>query len=185
MYCYSFSLILSIKSCWQNKFVIKIFAFWIFEFLLRTFGTSKPSPKLPYGLNPIYKTVVAEEKVAAPITPISDRIANAKAMVLAFAAEHSLLFALVPKVIELTKALAKAQKALESLTMNRTTASYLTRYEVGKTFEHYVTEMMKCTKFSFKNFIECWQFLFAFIVLWWGKLKFVTLDHSPALKLTV
>lgn len=34
-------------------------------------------------------------------------------------------------------------------------------------------------------FIECWQFLFAFIVLWWGKLKFVTLDHSPALKLTV
>lgn len=86
--------------------------------------------------------------MAAPITPISDRIANAKAMVLAFAAEHSLLFALVPKVIELTKALAKAQKALESLTMNRTTASYLTRYEVGKTFEHYVTEMMKCTKFS-------------------------------------
>lgn len=82
-------------------------------------------------------------------------IANAKAMVLAFAAEHSLLFALVPKVIELTKALAKAQKALESLTMNRTAASYSTRYVVGKTFEHYVTEMMKCTKFSLINFIEC------------------------------
>lgn len=45
-------------------------------------------------------------------------------MVLGFAAEHSLSFALVPKVIELTKALAKDQKALESLTMNRTTASY-------------------------------------------------------------
>lgn len=88
--------------------------------------------------------------MAAPITPISDRIANAKAMVLGFAAEHSLSFALVPKVIELTKALAKDQKALESLTMNRTTASYLTRYGVGKTFEHYVTEMMKCTKFSLK-----------------------------------
>lgn len=86
--------------------------------------------------------------MAAPITPISDRIANAKAMVLGFAAEHSLSFALVPKVIELTKALAKDQKALESLTMNRTTASYLTRYEVGKTFEHYVAEMMKCTKLS-------------------------------------
>lgn len=32
--------------------------------------------------------------------------------------------------------------------MNRTAASYLTRYGVGKTFEKYVTEMMKCTKFS-------------------------------------
>lgn len=80
--------------------------------------------------------------MAAPITPISYRIANAKANVLGFAVEHSLSFVLVPKVTELTKALAKDQKALESLTMNRNTASYLTIYGEGKTFEHYVTEMM-------------------------------------------
>lgn len=118
------------------------------QIILGAFGGPKSSPQLPYGLNPMYKTVVAEDKVTAPITPINDRIANAKAMVIGFAAEHSLSFSLVPNIIELAKALANDGITLDSLSMTRTTASYLTRYGVGKTFEHYVVEMMKHTKFS-------------------------------------
>lgn len=76
--------------------------------------------------------------------------------------------------------------------MNRTTASYLTRYEVEKTFEHYVAEMIKCTKFSLNmdestsnNFHRVLTILVSFYCPVMRQVKVCHFGHSPALKLTV
>lgn len=91
--------------------------------------------KAPYGIHPMLKSAATpQEPTPAPITPLQDRIANAEPMVLAFTAENSLSFAMVPAVIELLKVLARDKKVLYPLSMNRTTASYKTRFGVGKKF---------------------------------------------------
>jgi len=82
------------------------------------------------------------------ITPLNDRIVNAESMVLSFTAENSLSFSLVPGLIDLSKALARDKKALDSLSMNRTTASYKTRFGVGKTFHDIVIDEMRSNHFS-------------------------------------
>ena len=52
-----------------------------------------------------------------------------QAMVTAFAAEESLPFSLVPKIVELAKELAKDTEALAHMKLgDRTTASYKTTY---------------------------------------------------------
>ena len=89
-----------------------------------------------------------QEPTPAPITPLQDRIANAERMVLAFTAENSMSFVMVPVVIELLKVLVRDKKALYSLSMNRTTASYKTRFGVGKKFSEEAIDDMKANFFS-------------------------------------
>jgi hypothetical protein len=54
----------------------------------------------------------------------------------------------VPKVIQLAKTLSKDKKALESVSMSRTTASYKTCYGVGKTFQEDLIGKLQSTYFS-------------------------------------
>lgn len=75
-------------------------------------------------------------------------IVNSEAMVLAFAAEHSQSFSIVPDLIDLAKALAADRKALDSLSMNRTTVSYKTQFGIGKSFRDQLVSTLRSTKFS-------------------------------------
>ena len=70
-------------------------------------------------------------------------------MILGFTAENSLSFSVVPRKIDLAKALASDRKALDSLHINRTTASYKTQFGIGKTFAEQLNSTLKCTPFSF------------------------------------
>ena len=70
-------------------------------------------------------------------------------MVIGFAAENYLSFSVVPGIIDIAKALAADQKALESMSMNQTTASYKTRFGVGKTFENQLDAVLRSTPSSF------------------------------------
>jgi len=67
---------------------------------------------MPYGIHPAFK-VTAKFSEPVPVTPLNDRILNAEAMVLGFAAENSLSFSVIPGIVDITKALAADQKALE------------------------------------------------------------------------
>lgn len=103
---------------------------------------------MPYGIHPAFKaTAKVSEPVSVTETPLNDRILNAEATVLGFARENSLSFSVVPGIIDIDKALATDQKALES--MNQTTASYKTRFGVGKTFENQLDAVLRSTPFSF------------------------------------
>lgn len=64
-----------------------------------------------------------------PLTPVRHRTSNMEAMVLGFAAENSLSYSVVPKIIKLSKELSRGPRALDKLSMDRTTASYTLRYE--------------------------------------------------------
>lgn len=91
----------------------------------------------------------APEGASAEIaTPLEDRIVNQEAMLLAFTAEYSLSFAIVPSLIQLGKTLSQDKRALEHLEMSRTTASYKTRFGVGKTFEDKLLQNLRSVHFS-------------------------------------
>lgn len=105
---------------------------------------------MPYRIHPAFKaTATFSEPVPVTVTPLNDRILNAEAIVLGIAAENSLSFSVVPGIIDIAKALAADQKALESMSMNQTTASYKTRFGVGKTFENQIDAVLRSTPFSF------------------------------------
>lgn len=80
--------------------------------------------------------------------PLKDRTSNQEAMVLAFVAEKSLSFSMVGDIIKLSKALAQDKKALNALSMDRTSASIKTNYGVGKTFEDRLFKILQNTAFS-------------------------------------
>lgn len=86
--------------------------------------------------------------VPKPAVPVGDRKTNNEAMLLAFVVDNSLPFTLAPKLLNLTKALASDPKALNSMSMDRTTASYKTRLGLGKAFEEDLVEDLKRNKFS-------------------------------------
>ncbi|CAC5387834.1 unnamed protein product [Mytilus coruscus] len=69
------------------------------------FGTKESN--VPYGIHPMFKSLSVQQNDAKPVTPLNDRVINTEAMVLGFAADHSLPFSLVPKLIGLSKTLAK------------------------------------------------------------------------------
>ncbi|CAC5405152.1 unnamed protein product [Mytilus coruscus] len=85
------------------------------------FGTKESN--VPYGIHPMFKSLSVQQNDAKPVTPLNDRVINTEAMVLGFAADHSLPFSLVPKLIELSKTLAKDKNCRG----HSTTQKYLLR----------------------------------------------------------
>ena len=77
------------------------------------------------------------------MTPMQDRIVNSEAMLLSFMAENNMPFTAAPKIIDLAKALARDKKALDSLHMNDTTASYKTRLGLGLTIKDKLIKSLK------------------------------------------
>ena len=66
---------------------------------------------------------------------MADRIAQQQAMVLGFTAQACLPFQHVPAIISLAKELSRDPKALQRLTMDRTSASYKLKYGLSKTIK--------------------------------------------------
>lgn len=69
-------------------------------------------------------------------------------MLLGFIAENSLPFTMAPKLVDLAKGLAKDTKALNHLSMDRTSASYKMKFGMGKTYFDRTVSNMKRFKFS-------------------------------------
>ena len=69
--------------------------------------------KAPYGIHPMLKSAATpQEPTTGPITPLQDRIAYAETMVLAFTADNSMSFAMVPAIIELLNVLARDKEGI-------------------------------------------------------------------------
>lgn len=120
----------------------------IFICFIGVFGQKSTKTDVPYGIHPMFKaSAKVAEPVHLPVTPLNNIVINAEAMVLGFTAENSLSFTLVPQGIELAKTLAVDKKALDSLSMNRTTASYKTVFGLGKTFEDQLVDIMSSSFF--------------------------------------
>ena len=83
-----------------------------------------------------------------PAVPVKDRIVSQEAMLLGFLAENTLPFTMVPKLIELTKAMSADKTALSKLSMSRTTASYKMRFGLAKTIKDQLSEEVQNTYFS-------------------------------------
>ena len=92
----------------------------------------------------------AERKkpAAEPLVPMVDRVAQAQAMVLGFVAEHTLPYAIVPDIIALAQELSRDPKAMASMSMDRTNASYKMRFGLAKSFEEDMCEELRTTSFS-------------------------------------
>ena len=67
------------------------------------------------------------------VVTFGDRVANPQAMVLGAIAEHSLPPSMSPVLIDLAKELANDKKALNSLSIGRTSASYQMQYGLKQT----------------------------------------------------
>ena len=81
---------------------------------------------------------------------VGDKVAELKAVLSSFIAEHCLPFSLTPDLIQLCRRLTEGdnQKALSSLSMGRTCASYTTTFGVAHAFMEEVNEKMHKTVFS-------------------------------------
>ncbi|CAC5390542.1 unnamed protein product [Mytilus coruscus] len=149
----------------------------------RCFGTKESN--VPYGIHPMFKSLSVQQNDAKPVTPLNDRVINTEAMVLGFAADHSLPFSLVPKLIGLSKTLAKDKKVLDQLSMNRTTAAYKMRFGLGKTFQNELIEIMRTSYFSLnldESTSNNYQKVLTILVSYYcPKLKEITVRHFKSL----
>ena len=85
---------------------------------------------------------------AQAVVPLADRTTSHEAMLLGFMAHHSLPFTLAPEIVSLAKAFASDTKALNELSMDRSTASYKMRFGMGRTFHDELIEELRSNFFS-------------------------------------
>ena len=114
-------------------------------------GSSSAHTSTSYGFAPIFKKAISMKQMPAsepPAVPVKDRIVSQEAMLLGFLAENTLPFTMVPKLIELTKAMSADKTALSKLSMSRTTASYKMRFGLAKTIKDQLSEEVQNTYFS-------------------------------------
>ena len=114
-------------------------------------GSSSTHTSTSYGFAPIFKKAISMKQMPAsepPAVPVKDRIVSQEAMLLGFLAENTLPFTMVPKLIELTKAMSADKTALSKLSMSRTTASYKMRFGLAKTIKDQLSEEVQNTYFS-------------------------------------
>ena len=88
------------------------------------------------------------ECLPEPLVPGHHKTSNMEAMVQGFTAENSLGYSVVPKIIKLSKELSRDPRALDKLSMHRTTASCKLRYGLTKTVHEEAVESIKLNFFS-------------------------------------
>ncbi|KAJ8300689.1 hypothetical protein KUTeg_022208 [Tegillarca granosa] len=95
-------------------------------------------------------TNLLDTSILSMFQPFQERtwVPHTYAMVLATIAEYQLPFTMAPVLVNLAKALSKDQKALNALSMARTTASYKMQYGLAETLHSETIEKMKVKKFS-------------------------------------
>ena len=89
-----------------------------------------------------------EKKVVRPVVPLNDRKANMAAQLLGFMAEHDIPFTHCSDIISLAQTKAKEIKALNSLSMDRTTASYKMNYGLAQFLNRNLDNELQKTFFS-------------------------------------
>lgn len=77
-----------------------------------------------------------------------DRVAQQEAMICAFLAEHTLPLSLAPHVVKLAQALSSDHKALQSLSMERCTATYKLKQGLHEVTRKRIVNKMRETPFS-------------------------------------
>ena len=105
-----------------------------------------------HGAPPVYceASTSLSNTPDVPPTPtvyILDRVANMEAMVVAFIAEHSLLFTLSDKLIKLSLELSKDNPALKKLKMHCTTALYKLTHGFTLVWKNELIDHMKVVPF--------------------------------------
>ena len=90
------------------------------------------SSLVPYGVSENVLSQLSESSVESSVslepekekpTVFSDRVAHQEALICSFISEHSLALSLAPKLVELSKELAKDPKALSAVNLSRKSAS--------------------------------------------------------------
>jgi len=120
---------------------------------------TKPSSScnLPYGAPPnVHDSSQCPGLKTAPRQNVSvtDRIANAEALITSFTAEHSLPFSMSQPIIDLAKELARDPTALNSLSMQRTTCSYKLVHGLAEVTRKRIVQDLRDKPFSI-NLDEC------------------------------
>ena len=95
-----------------------------------------------------------QSSIPQPQVSLTDRVSTAEATILAFAAEKSLPYTVVPDIIALIKSLSKDRQALDEISMDRTSASYKMTHRLGKIFQEEYVEDLQTSFFSL-NIDEC------------------------------
>ncbi|GBN85450.1 hypothetical protein AVEN_67196-1 [Araneus ventricosus] len=99
-----------------------------------------------YGID---QSLLGSKQVSNNATlSLNDRRANQEAVLACFVAEISLLFSLMPKLVELCQILAKDRPALSKLKMERTAATYITGHGVAKTMREELVAKLNKNYFS-------------------------------------
>ncbi|XP_053397560.1 uncharacterized protein LOC128556423 [Mercenaria mercenaria] len=116
-------------------------------------GPLKATESTSYGIHPMFINPATgeapkQQQIMKPIIPLDDRVHHSEAMLLGFVAEHSLSLTMMPRLINLAQTLAKDKKALDALSMDRTTASYKLIYGMKKTVHERTIECMREQPFS-------------------------------------
>lgn len=105
--------------------------------------SSKEAPLTAALVKPVSSSIETR-----PVVSVLDRTANQSALVLAFMAENNLSFTVAPKLIDLAKSLSRDTKALNKLSMDRTSASYKTRFGLALTMSDALAKELQSTNFS-------------------------------------
>jgi len=82
------------------------------------------------------------------LVPLNDRISNLEGMVLGTLAEHQLPFTISPVLVDLSKSMSRDPKALGSMNLSRTAASYKMQHGLAKTFMDETLNDIQTVKFS-------------------------------------
>ncbi|KAJ8043861.1 hypothetical protein HOLleu_11149 [Holothuria leucospilota] len=121
-------------------------------------NTTPCGSNIPYGAPPnVHNAASCSGKVESKLTPNAcylDRKGNAEAMVVSFVAEHSLPFAVVPHILDLSKELARDNTVLQDLSMERTTCAYKLKEGVAEVVHKRLVHELKEKPFSI-NLDEC------------------------------
>ncbi|KAK7504234.1 hypothetical protein BaRGS_00004538 [Batillaria attramentaria] len=83
------------------------------------------------------------------VSSMAERMAEEKATLLAFLAEHSLPFSLAPDLLDVARRLAEDKKALEKTNLSRTSATYTLTHGLGSACKQELDERLRSTPFSF------------------------------------
>ncbi len=111
----------------------------------------------PYGAPPNVNhdgSACTKSNEPPPVVSYVDRRSHAEARTLAFTVEHGLPLQLVPDLIKFAQEMATEPKVLQSMSMQRTTASYKLREGLGQSIHDSLVHKLALTYFSM-NCDEC------------------------------
>lgn len=92
--------------------------------------------------------LASKSTVGLGVTPMVERVAEQKAAITAFAAEHSLSLRLIPELLTLCKRVSQDRKALEKTSMGKTCASYTFTHGLAAGFKEELNQKLRQSPFS-------------------------------------